>query len=93
MAEQGSYPLNGRSLAGTDTITGVVTGQTADISLSVLAAFILGGGSSSGSGPTSNRPAVPSFIGQPYFDTTLGFMVWVKQISPAIWVDAAGVQT
>ena len=90
MAEQGSYPLNGRTLAGTDTVTGVVSGQTADIPLAVLAAFILGSISSTGSGPTVNRP-VPSFIGQAYFDTTLGFMVWTKQISPAIWVDAAGV--
>jgi hypothetical protein len=90
MAEQGSYPLNGRSVVGTDTVTGVVTGQTADIPLSVLAAFVLGGTGVS-SGPTVSRPA-PSFIGQPYFDTTLGFMVWAKQLSSAIWVDAAGVQ-
>lgn len=87
MAEQGSYPLNGRTLQGTDTATGVVTGQTADIPLSALAAFLLVGG---GSGPTSARP-VPSIIGQGYFDTTLGFMVWAKQISPAIWVTASGV--
>jgi hypothetical protein len=91
MAEQGSYPLNGRSLAGADTLTGVVTGQTADVPLSALSAFITGGGSGTGSGPTSNRP-VPSFVGQPYFDTTLGFMVWAKQLAPAVWVDSAGVQ-
>jgi hypothetical protein len=90
MAEQGSYPLNGRSLAGTDTLTGVVTMQTADVPLSVLSAFIIGGGSGTGSGPTTNRP-IPSFVGQPYFDTTLGFMVWAKQILPSVWVDAAGV--
>jgi len=88
MAEQGSYPLNGRALQGTDTCTGVVTGQTADIPLSVLAAFVLA--NSPGSGSTAQRP-VPSFIGQPYFDTTLGFMVWTSQTVPAIWVDAAGV--
>ena len=91
MAEQGSYPLNGRSLQPTDTCTGVASGQTADIPLNVLAAFIVGGGSNTGSGPTANRPS-PSFVGQPYFDTTLGFMVWVKQILPIIWVNAAGVQ-
>ena len=90
MAEQGSYPLDGRTLQGTDNVTGVVGGQTADIPLSILAAFVTGGGSSTGSGPTANRPT-PSFVGQPYFDTTLGFMVWAKQILPAIWVDAAGV--
>lgn len=88
MAEQGSYPLNGRTLASTDTVTGVVTGQTADIPLSVLATFI--GSNQPQYGPTTNRP-VPGFIGEQYFDTTLGFMVWAKQISPSIWVDAAGV--
>lgn len=89
MAEQGSYPLNGRVLAGSDTLTGVVTNQTADVPLSALTAFILG---SNGvlSGPTSSRPA-PTFVGQPFFDTTLGFMVWAKQILPAIWVAASGV--
>lgn len=90
MAEQGSYPLNGRTLAGTDNCTGVVSGQTADIPLSVLSAFILGTLGQTGSGPTANRP-VPTLVGQAYFDTTLGFMVWAKQLSPAIWVDAAGV--
>ena len=88
MAEQGSYPLNGRTLAGTDTATGVVGGQTADIPLSVLAAFVVG--SEATSGPTTGRP-VPGVVGQGYFDTTLGFMVWAKQLLPAIWVDAAGV--
>lgn len=87
MAEQGSYPLNGRILAGTDNVTGVVTGQTADIPVSVLAAFIV---SNVTSGPTVSRP-VPTIVGQPYFDTTLGFMVWAKQFSPVIWVDAAGI--
>jgi hypothetical protein len=88
MAEQGSYPLNGRTLAPTDTVTGVVTGQTADIPLSVLASFI--GSNQPQSGPTSGRP-VPGFVGEQYFDTTLGFMVWASQVSPAIWVDAAGI--
>jgi hypothetical protein len=89
MAMQGSYPLNGRTLAPTDNVTGVVSGQTADIPLSILAAFLAIGGSTSG--PTSNRPIAPGFVGQPYFDTTLGFMVWASQLSPAVWVDAAGV--
>jgi hypothetical protein len=88
MAEQGSYPLNGRTLGPTDTCTGVVTGATADIPLSVLAAFLAIG--SVVSGPTTNRPA-PTFIGQFYFDTTLGFPVWSSQLSPAVWVDSAGV--
>lgn len=88
MAVQGSYPLDGRTLAGTDTVTGVVSGQTADIPLAVLAAFSNAGVPSSGT--TSGRP-IPTFIGQPYFDTTLGFMVWCSQIIPALWVDSAGV--
>lgn len=93
MAIQGSYPLNGRTPAATDTVTGVVTGVTADIPLSVLASFVLASiGSGGSSGPTASRPAPPLFIGQGYFDTTLGFMVWAKQLLPTIWVDAAGVQ-
>lgn len=88
MAEQGSYPLNGRGLAPTDTVTGVVSGQTADIPLSVLSTFIVG--SSTLYGPTTSRPT-PATISQSYFDTTLGFMIWCKQVSPAIWVNAAGV--
>ena len=90
MAEQGSYPMNGRQLQSTDTVTGVVTGQTADIPLGLIVSFV-NFGSSAGSGPTVNRPT-PALIGQGYFDTTLGFMVWAKQLLPAIWVDAAGVQ-
>jgi len=92
MAEQGSYPLNGRSLQGTDTLTGVVTGATADVPLSLLSSFILtalGGGLISG--PTTSRPSPPGFVGQLFFDTTLGYPVYAKQISPAVWVDAAGV--
>jgi hypothetical protein len=38
------------------------------------------------SGPTTGRPT-PSFVGQPYFDTTLGSPVWWNG---AHWVDAAG---
>jgi len=93
MAEQGSYPLNGRTVAGTDTCTGVVTGQTADIPLSVIAAYVLAyAGSGAASGNTASRPAPPSFVGQAYFDTTLGFTIWAKQLLPTVWVDAAGVQ-
>jgi hypothetical protein len=92
MAEQGNYPLNGRTLQGTDNCTGVVTGQTADIPLSILAAFILTtAGAGLISGPTASRPSPPGFVGQGFFDTTLGFMVWVQQISPAVWVTASGV--
>lgn len=41
------------------------------------------------SGSTSNRPA-PRYVGQPFFDTTLGKQIHLKQISPAVWVDATG---
>lgn len=43
------------------------------------------------SGTTAQRPA-PLAVGQPYFDTTLGLPIVVKQLSPVIWVDGAGVQ-
>jgi len=87
MAMQGQYPLGNRTLANSDTVTGVVTGQTADIPLNVLAVFL---SNTTQSGPTSSRPT-PLAVGQSYFDTTLGFMVWCKQIIPVIWVNAAGV--
>lgn len=89
MAIQGSYPLDGRTLAPTDTVTGVVTGATADIPLNILFAFISEGFPTSG--PTTSRP-VPVFVGQGYFDTTLGYMMWAKQLLPTIWVNAAGIQ-
>ena len=41
-------------------------------------------------GPTSARPSVPS-IYQVYVDTTLGFPVFCTVVSPATWVNAAGV--
>lgn len=90
MGMQGTYPIGSRTLAATDSCTGVVTALTADIPLSVLSAFIAAHGAGTMSGTTAQRP-IPVFVGQPYFDITLGFMVWAKQLSPAIWVDAAGV--
>lgn len=41
------------------------------------------------SGTTSNRP-VPTFIGQPYFDITLGKQINAKTLSPVVWVDGIG---
>ena len=38
-------------------------------------------------GPTAARPAPPAFVGQPYFDTTLGCPVWWNGAS---WVNASG---
>jgi hypothetical protein len=47
------------------------------------------------SGPTANRPADssrhPLYIGQAFFDTSLGFPVYVKSRNPTVWVDGAGV--
>lgn len=83
---QGSYPLNGRTLTATDTATGVVSGATADIPLGTLQAMYFP------SGPTASRPAAP-LIGSSYFDTDLGLPIWVKATSPAVvWVNAAGAQ-
>lgn len=39
------------------------------------------------SGTTAARPAAPAFVGQPYFDTTLGYPVWWNG---ATWVNASG---
>lgn len=88
MAIQGDYPLGNRQLANNDTVTGVVSGTTADIPLSNIVKFVI---SSAGSGPTSSRP-VPSVVGQSFFDTSLGQPIWASQLSPIIWVNAAGVQ-
>lgn len=41
-------------------------------------------------GTTANRPAVPKLY-QFYVDTTLGQPIWCTQVSPAIWINAAGV--
>lgn len=87
MPMQGQYPLGNRQLANTDTVTAVVSGTTADIPLANLAQFVTG---SNSSGPTSSRPS-PASIGQFYFDTTLGQPIWSIAISPAAWVNAAGV--
>jgi len=40
MPQQGYYPIGARTLAGTDTVTGVVTGVTCDIPLTTLANFV-----------------------------------------------------
>jgi hypothetical protein len=46
------------------------------------------------SGPTTKRPVNAAqnfvYIGEMYFDTTLGKPVWVMQINPTVWVDATG---
>ena len=45
-------------------------------------------------GTTAQRPigtnTVPLYIGQWYFDQTLGYPVWVKSLNPTVWVNGAG---
>jgi hypothetical protein len=46
------------------------------------------------SGTTATRPldssGIQLYIGQMYFDTTLGKPIWVKSRNPTVWVDATG---
>lgn len=43
------------------------------------------------SGTTANRPTVKLWVGRRYFDTTLGYPVYIKQVDPSvIWVNGAG---
>ena len=42
------------------------------------------------SGPTGSRPTKRLWIGRMYFDTTLGYPVWVKSVGPVVWVNASG---
>ena len=45
-------------------------------------------------GTTAQRPVgtpqIPLFIGQSFFDTTLGYTVTVKSLNPTVWVNGAG---
>ena len=45
------------------------------------------------SGPTASRPTSVldgRFIGQPFFDTTLGLEVRLKSVNPDVWVKGDG---
>lgn len=42
------------------------------------------------SGTTANRPTKFLWIGRNYFDTTLGYPVYVKSVGPVVWVNGAG---
>jgi hypothetical protein len=42
------------------------------------------------SSTTANRPTTDLFIGMPYFDTTLNKPIWLKSVSPNVWIDATG---
>jgi len=42
------------------------------------------------SGPTAERPTVFLWVGRSFWDTTLGKPVFLKSITPTVWVDATG---
>jgi hypothetical protein len=43
------------------------------------------------SGSTANRPTKSLWIGRRFFDTTLGYPVYVKQVKPSVvWVNGSG---
>jgi hypothetical protein len=45
------------------------------------------------SGTTAQRPIAQLYVGRRYFDTTLGYPVWVKSVNSshvATWVNGAG---
>lgn len=41
-------------------------------------------------GTTANRPTTGLYEGRFYFDQTLNLPIWVKTVSPVVWIDAAG---
>lgn len=45
------------------------------------------------SGATASRPTSTlegRWVGMPYFDTTLGYPIWLESVNPDVWVDATG---
>lgn len=43
------------------------------------------------SGSTSTRPTSGLYVGQQYFDTTLGYPVFLKTVGPpSVWVNGSG---
>jgi hypothetical protein len=43
------------------------------------------------SGPTAERPTTLVWIGRQYYDTDLGYPVYVHSVAPIVWHDGAGV--
>jgi hypothetical protein len=41
-------------------------------------------------GTTANRPTSNLYVGQDYFDTTLGYKITIKSLNPTVWVDGGG---
>ena len=48
------------------------------------------GGSQDNSGVTADRPTKNLFVGRPYFDTTLGYPIWLKSVRPTVWCNSSG---
>ena len=42
------------------------------------------------SGTTAQRPSKGLWIGRQYFDTTLGYPVYLTSANPSVWVDSQG---
>jgi len=42
-------------------------------------------GSLDNSGVTADRPTKGLYVGRPYFDTTLGYPIWLKSVRPTVW--------
>ena len=55
MGQQGSYPIGTRILAGTDTLTGVVTSSTADIPVSSLVTYLAANKTALGAAAAGNN--------------------------------------
>ena len=72
---------------------GATSITSADISTYPTAPFVgpLPNAVTQSSGTTAQRPSA-SYIGQPYFDTTLGYQINAKSLAPTVWVNATGVQ-
>ena len=43
-----------------------------------------------GNGATTARPASNLYVGLMFFDTTLGYPVFIKSLNPTVWVNGAG---
>jgi hypothetical protein len=41
-------------------------------------------------GTTIQRPTTGVYLGQMFFDTTLGYPVFIKSLNPIVWVNGAG---
>lgn len=42
------------------------------------------------SGTTAQRPTTFLWVGRNYFDTTLGYPIWLKSVGPTVWVNGSG---